>query len=62
MQIDRCDQLTHYLSKFQTPSSAATATSNGPSTEVAAIDGYRVSGRTWNSCQLSLHADMWQRL
>ena len=46
VQIDRCDQLTHYLSKFSTPSSATTATSNGPSTEVTAIDGYVVSGHS----------------
>lgn len=43
MQIDRCDQLTNYLSKFQAPSSASTAASNGPSTEIASIDGYKVS-------------------
>lgn len=42
MQIDRCDQLTNYLSKFQAPSSASTAASNGPSSEVASIDGYKV--------------------
>ena len=55
-QIDRCDQLTHYLSKFHTPSSTSTAASNGPSTEVTAIDGYRVSGHTKIPCQLCIVA------
>lgn len=54
MQIDRCDQLTHYLSKFHTPSSTSIATSNGPSTEATAIDGYVVSGQTGRSCQLCI--------
>ena len=53
VQIDRCDQLTHYLSKFHTPSSTTTAASNGPSTEVTAIDGYVVSShRRAASCEL----------
>ena len=42
MQIDRCDQLTHYLTKIQGPSAASTAAGNGPSAEVASIDGYKV--------------------
>ena len=52
VQIDRCDQLTHYLSKFHTPSSTTTAASNGPSTEVTAIDGYVVSGHRGALCKL----------
>ncbi len=43
MQIDRCDQLTNYLSKFQAPSAGSAAASNGPSAEVATIDGYKAS-------------------
>ena len=42
VQIDRCDQLTHYLTKIQGPSAASTAAGNGPSAEVASIDGYKV--------------------
>ena len=46
MQIDRCDQLTHYLTKIQGPSAASTAAGNGPSAEVASIDGYKVGNGT----------------
>lgn len=42
LQIDRCDQLTHYLTKIQGPASTSTAASDGPSTEVASFDGYKV--------------------
>ena len=42
MQIDRCDQLTHYLAKIQGPSAASAAAGNGASAEVASIDGYKV--------------------
>ena len=52
VQIDRCDQLTHYLTKLQAPSSAKTAASNGPSTEVATMDGYKVRGHL---VQLHVH-------
>lgn len=48
VQIDRCDQLTHYLTKIQGPSAASTAAGNGPSAEVASIDGYKVgNGTSW---------------
>ena len=60
VQIDRCDQLTHYLTKLQAPSSAKTAASNGPSTEVATIDGYKVRGHL---VQLLVHltAAVWRK-
>ena len=56
MQIDRCDQLTHYLTKIQGPSAASTAAGNGPSAEVASIDGYKVGKSTSSSSNAGMSA------
>ena len=56
-RLNRCDQLTHYLTKIQgAPPAASTAAGNGPSAEVASIDGYKVGKSTSSSSNAGMSA------